>query len=235
MRPLPILVILHKRCSSTGRIGRALAAKGYPLDIRLPRFGDPLPPTLAGHSGAIVFGGPMSANDPDDYIRREIDWLRTPLIENKPFLGVCLGGQMLAKHLGGVVRPHEEALVEVGYQRIRPTEAGVAMPSRVYHWHREGFSLPRGATLLARGDVFENQAFRYGSAVAVQFHPEITLGMIHRWTAQSLHKFSGPHVQQRTAQIARHLLQAPRQQKWLSDFLSSWLQGVSADIASRTG
>src|SRR5690349_3900696 len=65
----PVLIILHQESSSPGRVGNALRARGYQLDIRRPRFGDPLPETLDGHSGAVIFGGPMSANDPDDYVR----------------------------------------------------------------------------------------------------------------------------------------------------------------------
>ena len=97
----PILIILHQEHSTPGRIGNALHDLGYRLDIRRPRFGDELPPTMAEHSAAIIFGGPMSANDEDDYIRREIDWIGVPLKANKPFLGICLGAQMCARQLGG--------------------------------------------------------------------------------------------------------------------------------------
>ncbi|MGY3598480.1 aromatic ring-cleaving dioxygenase [Bradyrhizobium sp. USDA 4341] len=93
----PVLVVLHQETSTPGRIGNALRALGYPLDIRRPRFGDALPDTLEAHAGAVIFGGPMSANDPDDYVRREIDWISVPLREQRPFLGICLGAQMLAR------------------------------------------------------------------------------------------------------------------------------------------
>src|SRR5450755_343839 len=94
----PVLIILHQETSSPGRVGNVLRALGYNLDIRRPRFGDPLPATLEQHAGAVIFGGPMSANDPDDFVRREIDWIDVPLRERRPFLGICLGGQMLARH-----------------------------------------------------------------------------------------------------------------------------------------
>ena len=77
----PVLIVTHQETSSPGRVGHALRQRGYPLDMRRPRFGDPLPETMAGHAGAIIFGGPMSANDTDDFIRREIDWLAVPLRE----------------------------------------------------------------------------------------------------------------------------------------------------------
>src|SRR4051794_3142521 len=90
----PVLVVLHQETSTPGRVGNALRLLGHRLDVRRPRFGDPLPPTLDDHAGAVIFGGPMSANDPDDYVRREIDWISVPLKEDRPFLGICLGAQM---------------------------------------------------------------------------------------------------------------------------------------------
>ena len=150
---LPVLIVLHQETSTPGRVGNALRALGYPLDIRRPRFGDPLPETLDHHAGAVIFGGPMSANDADEYVRREIDWIEIPLREQRPFLGICLGAQMLARQLGAQVAPHPEGRVEVGYYPIRPTAAGHALcpdwPEQVYHWHGEGFHLPAGVELLA--------------------------------------------------------------------------------------
>src|ERR1041385_4630216 len=96
---LPVLMVLHQETSTPGRVGNALRALGYPLDIRRPRFGDRLPETLNAHAGAVIFGGPMSANDRDDFIRREIDWIAVPLEEQRPLLWICLGAQMLAMQL----------------------------------------------------------------------------------------------------------------------------------------
>ena len=83
-----ILIILHSESSTPGRIGHMLVEKGYRLDIRRPCLGDLLPQRLENHAGAVIFGGPMSANDPDDWIAREIDWIGVALEEQKPFLGV---------------------------------------------------------------------------------------------------------------------------------------------------
>ncbi|HXW41828.1 MAG TPA: gamma-glutamyl-gamma-aminobutyrate hydrolase family protein, partial [Xanthobacteraceae bacterium] len=174
----PILIVLHQEHSTPGRVGNALQQLGYRLDVRRPRFGDPLPDTMVEHAGAIIFGGPMSANDADEFIRREIDWVGVPLQQDKPFLGICLGAQMLARRLGGKVFRHPHDQAEIGYYPIRPTAAGLAVvatwPERVYQWHREGFDLPAGAELLAEGDTFEVQAFRCGRAFALQFHPDVT-------------------------------------------------------------
>src|ERR1700761_8127011 len=68
----PVLIVLHQEQSNPGRVGRLLRAQGHRLDVRRPRFGDPLPKTLRGHAAAVIFGGPMSANDPDAFIKAEI-------------------------------------------------------------------------------------------------------------------------------------------------------------------
>ncbi len=151
--PAKVLVVLHQETSNPGRVGQQLIKRGFELDIRRPRFGDPMPETLADHAGSIIFGGPMSANDGDDFVKQEIDWISVPLKENKPFLGICLGAQMLSKNLGGKVTGHDDGLVEIGYYPLEATESGADLmewPKQVYQWHREGFSLPTGAELLAQ-------------------------------------------------------------------------------------
>src|SRR5690242_5154051 len=86
----PILIVLHGELSTPGRIGLQLKVRGFALDVRRPRFGDRLPETLDDHTGVVIFGGPQSANDDDETVKREIDWIGVPLDEQKPYLGVCL-------------------------------------------------------------------------------------------------------------------------------------------------
>jgi GMP synthase (glutamine-hydrolysing) len=221
-----ILIILHQETSTPGRIGMMLKAMGFALDIRRPCLGDALPKTMDEHAGAVVFGGPMSANDPEPWIAREIDWIGVPLKEQKPFLGVCLGAQMLAKHLGGNVDGHVESRVEIGYYPIYPVNGGDGIsdwPHEVYQWHRESFTLPREAKLFARGDHFENQAFRYGpSAYGIQFHPEVTRLAMHRWVVTGSHRFSLPHAQQGPDHLAGNLIHDASVKRWLSQFLERW-------------
>lgn len=225
--PQKVLLVFHRQESQSGAVGQWLQRHDYKLDIRRPRFGDTLPETLDGHAGAIVFGGPMSANDPDDYVRAEIDWLAVPLRESKPFLGICLGAQMLAKHLGAEVRMHPDEFVEVGYYPIEPSEAGASLmdwPGHVYQWHREGFDLPAGASKLASGDAFEHQAFRYGDkAYGVQFHPEMTLALIHCWTTRAAHRLSAPGARPRSEHILAHHHHGPALRSWLDQFMRRWL------------
>ena len=102
---LPVLIVLHQETSTPGRVGNALRALGHTLDIRRPRFGDPLPETLDQHAGAVIFGGPMSANDPDDYVRREIDWIEIPLREKPAVSGHLPGRPDAGEAIGGTGRP----------------------------------------------------------------------------------------------------------------------------------
>ncbi len=234
---LPVLIVLHQENSTPGRVGNALRALGYPLDIRRPRFGDPLPPTLDDHAGAAIFGGPMSANDPDDFVRREIDWISVPLREQRPFLGICLGAQMLAMQLGAKVASHPEGRAEIGYYPIRPTAAGLAIcphwPDQVYHWHREGFELAHGAELLAEGGDFPVQAFRSGHAFGFQFHPDVTYAMMHCWTTRGHDRFGMPGVQPRHLHFEGRAIHDVAERIWLKHFLDDWLVRMPSSVMSQ--
>jgi GMP synthase (glutamine-hydrolysing) len=223
----PILIVLHQEHSTPGRVGRALQRFGYDLDVRRPRFGDALPETMRDHAAAIIFGGPMSANDEEDFIRREIDWIAVPLREDKPFLGICLGAQLFARALGGRVFPHPEGHAEIGYYPIRPTAAGLAVvstwPEQVYQWHREGFDLPASAELLAEGDMFEVQAFRYARSYALQFHPDVTRAMMHRWTTRGHVRLAMPGARPLAAHFADREVYDYTARAWLGVFLERWI------------
>jgi GMP synthase (glutamine-hydrolysing) len=218
----PVLILVHGENSNTGHVGRWFVRNGYQLDIRRPRFGDPLPETLTDHCGAVICGDPklcMSSNNKDEFIRRETDWIGVALREKMPFLGICIGAQMLTQHLGGRVRfdPKEK---EVGYFPLLTTEQAGSIgpfPDHVYQWHRWGCELPRGIRLLAtsRG-AFPNQAFAYGpTAVGVQFHPQVTYQQV-----------AGAREQKE--EIEDHVMHARGVQAWLDRFLDRW---VRADLS----
>ncbi|MDH3580972.1 MAG: glutamine amidotransferase [Hyphomicrobiales bacterium] len=222
----PVLLVVHQRHSSPGHVGHWFSAHDIPIDIRRPSLGDPLPETLEGHTGAVIFGGPQSANDNLDYIHREIDWIGVPLREEKPFLGICLGAQMMALHLGGAVEFDPDAHAEIGYYPVWPTEEGAALldwPECFYHWHREGFTLPECASALAHGNRFRNQAFRFNRAFGVQFHPEITHALINRWSTQSSHRLALPGTRPRREHIDAHIRHGAGQRRWLGEFLKLWV------------
>jgi len=223
-----VLLIVHGAESNPGQVGAALDAKGWKTERCCPRLGDPLPERPGDYAGVVVFGGPMSAYD--DYlsfIRAELDWLPRVVDAGVPFLGICLGAQLLARALGARVAPHAEGMHEIGYYPLRPTDAGnghFPAPMRVYHWHGDGFELPEGGVLLAEGDIFPNQAFQYGdSAFAIQFHPEMQEPILRRWMSGAAHKLAYPGAQQPAEQRAGHARHAAAMHAWLDRFLDGWL------------
>jgi len=221
---LPVLIILHQARSTAGRVGQLLQAAGFPLDIRRPVLGEALPSTLVHHSGAVIFGGPMSANDEDDFIRQETEWLKIPLAENKPFLGVCLGAQMLARQIGGRVARDDRGLAEAGWYPIAATSAGKELfdwPQKVYQFHREGiYDLPREAQILAEGDVFPVQAFRFGEAAwGIQFHAELTQVMMQRWVVHGAVVFNDEGAQKGHEHLQGRLIYDKPLAAWLKQAL----------------
>jgi GMP synthase (glutamine-hydrolysing) len=152
---------------------------------------DPVPATLDGADGLVVLGGVMDADETDDYphLQQAMGLLRDAAARRAPALGICLGAQLAAEALGGRAYPGP-AGEELGWTRIELTEAGRADPVtgvlqdpvELFEWHHDTFDPPPGATLLAGGGVYP-QAFRLGSVVAVQFHPEVDGPMLRGWWA----------------------------------------------------
>nr|WP_321455252.1 glutamine amidotransferase [uncultured Cohaesibacter sp.] len=222
-----ILIVLHQETSTPGRVGYLLEQRGFSLDIRRPRFGDPLPDSMAGHAGAVIFGGPMSANDEEDFVKTEIDWISVPLRDEVPFLGICLGAQMLCRQLGGQVDLHPCGLVERGYYEITPSAEGEALikwPQKVYQWHKEGFSIPSGAEHLASSSFFQNQAMRFGkNAYGIQFHPEVTAQMMLQWTTVAGDHLAVVGAQKRGDHFRERSAYDPEVESWLNHFLDLWI------------
>lgn len=231
-----ILLVLHQVSSKPGLVGNLLQQRGYQLDIRVPGDRIQLPTSLDDHEAIVSFGGPMSANDRETSppIRMELDWIPVALNSGKPFLGICLGAQLLARALGATVATHPDEKVEIGYYPVMPTDAGrlyFDSTLHFYHWNREGFELPVGAVKLASGDVFPNQAFRYGqNAYGVQFHPEMSQSFLEGWAQTyatdpaTLKQLAQPGAQSWEEQVQKGLRYAPTVEKWLDRFLSLWLE-----------
>ena len=236
--PQKIITLIHKDTTIPGVVGQKLVDMGYELDIRAPILGDSLPTNLADYAAALVFGGPMSVNDDEPYLHKEMSWIRQVLAAELPYLGICLGAQLLAKVLGAKVGPHAHELEEIGYYPIYATAAGKGLFPKMfkaYQWHKEGFELPEGAVLLARGEDFPNQAFRWGDSqkdskvgrtYGLQFHPEMTGDMVKFWTAQGAELLGAPNTQTRDEQIAGHAHHSQAVSDWLETFLNNWLAPV---------
>jgi GMP synthase (glutamine-hydrolysing) len=229
-----VLIVVHQEHSTPGKVGDFLTARGYGLDRRCPNLGDPLPADLSAYAAAIIFGGPMSANDDHlDGIRAELDWLeRLAIPSGCPLLGICLGAQAIARVLGARVGPHPDGLVEIGYVEVRPTGACPSFlraPTVFYQWHSETFEIPEDAAHLAENDAFPGQAFRHGGSVyGIEFHPEMTSAMIERWSTSDggsvrLTELAHKGAQSRDAHLAGYRRHAAGSDSWLHHFLDQHL------------
>jgi GMP synthase (glutamine-hydrolysing) len=145
---------------------------------------------LTAGCGVIVLGGIMSVRDiiPFPFLQELKVQVREVVQRGIPYLGVCLGGQLLAEVLDA--RVHLQRSGERGCQEISLTEEGerdplfVGMPNpfQSFQWHSDSFDLPSEAVHLAQTATCQYQAFRWGrAAYGIQFHPEVTGGIVSNW------------------------------------------------------
>ncbi len=164
-----------------------LSSRGFEIIHRYPAEGDLLSISDETVSPTIVLGGSQNVTDikRHPYLEDELRWIQACLESDIPILGICLGGQLLAHTLGAQISAREPAECEFGFYEVTPTTAGLdwlQSPHHVVQAHFQEFSLPDGAELLATGEQFKQQAFRYGdSAYGVQFHPEVNIDILENW------------------------------------------------------
>lgn len=186
----PILVLHHTPHCPLGSVAGVLADAG--LEYRsIDLFQDvPRSLPLDQAAGLVVLGGPMSANDVQQYpfLAVELDWIRRAADTQVPTLGICLGAQLLAKALGEKVYPNP--VKEIGWYRVELLPSafedalfrGSQSTETVFQWHGDTFDLPSGAVHLAQSEQCVNQAFRMGSCVyGLQFHVEMTPEIMAEW------------------------------------------------------
>jgi GMP synthase (glutamine-hydrolysing) len=180
-----ITIFQHGTGESGGEIESFLEDTGVPGTVVRLYETNEIPPVTPEH--LIVLGGQMSVNDTGEYpyFIREKETIRKMVGLERPVLGICLGAQMIASAFGERVFPSP---MERGWCQVSVTPDGgnfpFQTPHAVFHWHKETFNLPGKATLLLTGENVKNQAFRLGSAVGVQFHPEVTMEIISRWAEE---------------------------------------------------
>lgn len=183
-----VLAIIHHDVSGAGVFADEVRARGHSFEEWEPADG-PLPRALHEYGAVLAFGGGMQADDDEGHpwLRDAADVLEAAISRRLPTLGVCLGGQMLARAAGGGVRPSPEA--EWGWRAVELTDAGLEDPlfaggprrREVFQWHSYAFTLPPGAVLLASNAVCL-QAFRVGDrAWGLQWHPEVTADTARLW------------------------------------------------------
>ena len=188
------LIVQNDPHCPPGACSDLLTSLGHPFRTLAGYCEEPFPDPAA-LTGVIVLGGEMGVHDTRQFpfLTRVIAFMTRALEAGTPLLGICLGGQLLARATGGSVSspsPHGElGVCRVTLNRAGgsdPLFQGVPSPFVTFQLHNDSFSVPPGALLLAHSPACPAQAFRLGAnAYGVQFHPEVDRAIVSAWGALS--------------------------------------------------
>lgn len=218
-----VMLIEHERATPAGLVAEWLDRHDAEVDVVPIDLG-------AGHDPAhaydliVSLGSEFSAYDDHlPWIGRELELLGDALADDVPVLGICFGGQLLARAMGSEV--FKAAQAEIGWFSVESAAPGLVAPGPWFQWHFDSFSPPPGAELVARNHVGP-QAFRRGRSLGLQFHPEVNLGIMETWAEVYLHELDEHGVG------ARELLEETRtiadEARTVSEAL---LEGFYRDVA----
>lgn len=185
------LVLQHIACEHPGVFRDFMRADGTRWDAIELDEGDAIP-SLDGYDALVVMGGPMDVWEESEHpwLRAEKQCIREAVRDRGlPYLGLCLGHQLLADALGGRVEPMKTPEVGILSVELTPAAAddslfvGVAQVTSALQWHSaEVTALPEDATVLAQSTLCPIQAFRVGAkAYGIQYHVELTEATVPEW------------------------------------------------------
>ena len=184
-----VAIFRHAATEGPGYLGDFLDQQAIPWQLIRIDKGDAVPPNAASYSGLVFMGGSMSVNDDLPWIPPILALIDYAVAHDIPVLGHCLGGQLMAKALGGAVT--RNPVKEIGWGRVTVANNenieqarawfGEINSFEAFHWHGETFSLPQGATPLLSSKYCSNQAFALGKHLALQCHVEMTEELIRSW------------------------------------------------------
>jgi GMP synthase (glutamine-hydrolysing) len=201
---LKTLILCHKTQRDSGAFRTILQERGADVEIRLAFDEGVADLDPLEHDLTIFMGGPMGVYQADifPYLKEEIAYLEKRLEADKAYLGICLGGQLMAKAMGAEVYPGGNGK-EIGWHSITVNEEGMKTPLKhldvantpMMQWHGDTFDLPKEATRLASSGMYENQAISYGKkALGLQCHPEVTASNIELWLATGCKELEQVHL-----------------------------------------
>ena len=180
---------MQDHASPGGLVAEAFSGLGYDVSefLVVPRSRYHSPgvtavfPDPAGYDAIVFFGAVWAVYDEatiGTWIGDEIAFARAALGLGVPVLGICFGGQMLAAALGGQVA--RATTPEIGWTVVSSADPALIDPGPWFQWHYDRFTLPAGVPVLAR-TALANQAFVYGRAMGLQFHPELSPSVLECW------------------------------------------------------
>ena len=209
----PIAIFRHSPTEGPGYFAAYLHRKDLPWQVVRVDAGEAVPTYPGTYSGLVFMGGPMSVNDHLPWIDPELELIRRAVDTGVPCLGHCLGGQLMAKALGGVVT--RNTVKEIGWGPVQAVEGpearewlGDLREFLSFHWHSETFTIPAGATRILASTYCPNQAFVLDGHLGMQCHVEMTPELIRGWYAdagEEVRPHAGPSVQ--TAEQAEESLE----------------------------
>lgn len=236
----PIAIFRHATSEGPGHLASFLDRHSHPWTLIATDAGGELPDDATDYSGLVFMGGPMSVNDDLPWIEPTLKLIRQAVAANIPVLGHCLGGQLIAKAMGGSVS--RNPIKEIGWGEVKVVDSeparqwfGDVTKFQAFHWHGETFSLPQGAQLILSSPHCSNQAFVFGNDfrhLGMQCHVEMTQPMIETWCEIGADEIDvardSPGVQP-TAQILAKTDQLLAPLNRIAEVLyTRWLLGVKA-------
>jgi GMP synthase (glutamine-hydrolysing) len=230
-----ILILQHDSDAPAGLFADWARSRGHELEVvAVPQLGGR--PASDGLDAVVSLGSERSAVDsPNPWIAREIEFLTQAHQRDLPILGICFGGQALAKALGGTVARARQR--EVTWRMVDSEAPDLITPGPWLFWHEDLFTLPPGAQLLAGSDA-ETVAFASGASIGLQFHPEADADLADLWLEGARPKWSSYGVEeaQLRGEISRHAPGARDRAFDLFDRVERhWTEAPVGELAVRPG
>jgi GMP synthase - Glutamine amidotransferase domain len=188
---LKALIIQHEEPTPPGLLGEWLDEQNADVDILRIDLEEKVPDPREYHLIASLGSEFAAFDDSVGFVRRESELIRQAAEHDVPILGLCFGGQLMARALGGESFRSERS--EIGWLTVRTKDPELIPEGPWFQWHFDSFTLPPGARLLADTDVGP-QAYVVGRSLGLQFHPEVTPAIMDSWVRAYRHELDGDGV-----------------------------------------